>query len=189
LNTQANAHDANRVDSTPEDWESIIDFEMKIINKEDSSLEESNENERSLNNRLQAEQDLMEKNSCSMDIEDETDFSAIRTEAAPDEGNNAMGIDDTSNKELGDKDKILDTTSTLAPNNGTPIIASDLLATTNVRIPISAQMFQRLLQKGIIANEQQLNRPRSMVESYRPLEEILMNFMKQTKLPSERLTT
>ncbi len=138
--------------------------------KEDSSLEESNENERSLSNRLQAEQDLMEKNSSSMDIEEEIDFSAISTEAAPDEGNNAMEIDDTSSKELGNNNKILGATTTLAPNNGAPINASDLPATASVSIPVSAQLFQRFLQKGVIANDDQLNKPRSMVESYRPLD-------------------
>ncbi len=31
-NTTSNdAHDANVVDNTPEDWESIIDFEMKMV--------------------------------------------------------------------------------------------------------------------------------------------------------------
>jgi hypothetical protein len=168
-----NAHDANRVDSTPEDWESIIDFEMKN-SKEDSSLKESNENQCSLNNRPQAEQDSLDKNDNSMNIEDETDLSATSTEAAPDESNNAMEIDATSNEELGNEDKNLDTT--LAPNNEAPASASDLPETTGPPVSISVQMFQRLLQKGVIANDQQLNRPKSMVESYRPLEEILMNF-------------
>jgi hypothetical protein len=170
-----NAHDANRVDTTPEDWESITDFEMKN-NKEDSSLKESNENERSLNNRLQAEQDHMEKNSGSMDIENETALSTISTEAVPDEGNNAMELDDTSNKEIGNKANHLDITTTLTPDKRAPISASSLSAITNVHIPVSTQIFQRLLQKGIIANDQQLNRSRSMLESYQPLEEILMNF-------------
>jgi hypothetical protein len=51
-NTNSNdAHDANS-----EDWESIIDFEMKN-GKEDANMEGSNENELSFDNRLQAEQD------------------------------------------------------------------------------------------------------------------------------------
>jgi hypothetical protein len=170
-----NAHDANRVASTPEDWESIIDFEMKN-SKEDSSLEESNENQGPHNNRPQAEQDSMEKNDDSMHIEDETDLSAVSTDAVPDEGNKAMDINDTSNKELGNKDEILNTTTSLSPNDGAPTSVSGSPATTDPPVPISVQMFQRLLQKGIIANDQQLNRPRSMVESYRPLEEILKNF-------------
>ncbi len=82
-----NAHDANRLGSTPEDWESIIDFEMKT-SKKDLSLEESDDNQSSNNNRLQAEQDSMEKKDNSMHIEDEIELSAMSTEAAPDEGNN-----------------------------------------------------------------------------------------------------
>jgi hypothetical protein len=146
-----NAHDANRVDSSPEDWESITDFEMKN-SKEDSILEESSENQSSLNNRPQAEQDSMEKNDDSMNIEVETDLSAVSTEAAPDESNNAMEIDITSNEELGNEDKNLDTT--LAPNNEAPTSASDLLAIMDPPVSISVQMFQRLLQKGVIANDQ-----------------------------------
>ena len=42
-------------------------------------------------------------------------------------------------------------------------------------------MFQRLLKKGVIANDQQLNKPRSMAESCRPLEEILINFADEDK--------
>jgi hypothetical protein len=68
-----NAHDAIREDSTPQDWESIIDFETKN-NMEGSNIEESNENESSLNNRPKAEQDPMEKSDDSMHIEGENDL-------------------------------------------------------------------------------------------------------------------
>jgi hypothetical protein len=165
-----NAHDAIRVDSTPEDWESIIDFETKN-NMDGSSMEESNENESSLNNRPKAEQDLMEKSDDSMHVEVEDDLKSRSTQAAPDEGNGTMELDDTSNKGFENEDNNLESKTTLSPNTEVPTNADDIPPTTNTPVHISVQMFQRLLQKGVIANDQQLNRPRSMVESYKPLDE------------------
>jgi hypothetical protein len=170
-----NAHDAIRVDSTPEDWESIIDFETKN-NMDGSSIEESNENESSLNNQPKAEQDPMEKSDGSMHVEVEDDLKSRSTQAAPDEGNGAIEFDETSNEGFEDEDKNMELKTTLSPNNEVSINADDIPPTTNTPVPISIQMFHRLLQKSVIANDQQLNRPRSMVESYKPLDEILKNF-------------
>ncbi len=65
-NTTSNdVHDANVVDNTPEDWESIIDFEMKN-SKEDVTMESSQENDLSLANRLQAEEDNLQKDTSSV---------------------------------------------------------------------------------------------------------------------------
>ena len=161
-----NTHDAIKVDSTPEDWESIIDFETKN-NTDESSIEESNENENSHNNRPKAEQDRTEKSDGSMHVEVEDDLKSGITQAAPDEGNGAMELE-TENSNVESK-------TTLSPNNETYLNADDIPA-PNPPVHISVQMFQRLLQKGVIANDQQLNRPRSMVESYKPLEEILKDF-------------
>jgi hypothetical protein len=166
-----NAHDAIRVDSTPEDWESIIDFETRN-NMDESSMEESNENESSLNNRPKAEQDRTEKSDGSIHVEVEDDLKSGITQAAPDEGNGAM--------ELEIEDTNVESKTTLSPNNETYLNADDIPA-PNPPVHISVQMFQRLLQKGVIANDQQLNRPRSMVESYKPLEEILKDFDEMDK--------
>jgi hypothetical protein len=98
------------------------------------------------------------------------------------EGNGAMELDDTLNKELGNEDKILESYTTLSPNNEASTNAGDTPATTNTPVHISVQKFQRLLQKGIsVQMFQQLNRPRSMVESYKPLEEILKDFDESDK--------
>ena len=58
--TPNDARDANVVDNTPEDWESIIDFEMKN-GKEDITMGSSQENDTSLANRLQADEDNLQK--------------------------------------------------------------------------------------------------------------------------------
>ena len=62
-----------------------------------------------------------------------------------------------------------------------PASAVDQHTNTSEHISIPKHMFQRLLQKGIIANDQQMNRPRNMMESCRPLEEILINFAEEDK--------
>ena len=62
-----------------------------------------------------------------------------------------------------------------------PASAVDPHTNTSERVSIPKHMFQRLLQKGIIANDQQMNRPRTMMESCRPLEEILINFAEEDK--------
>jgi hypothetical protein len=175
-----NAHDAIRVDSTPEDWESIIDFETKNT-MDETSIEESSENESSLTNRPKAEQDSMEKSDGSMHVEVEDDLKSRSTQAAPDEGNGTMELDDTSNKGFENEDKNLESKTTLSPNNEESTNAEDIPPSTNPPVHISVQMFQRLLQKGVIANDQQLNRPRSMVESYKPLDEILKDFDEMDK--------
>jgi hypothetical protein len=60
-NTTSNdAHDANVVDNTPEDWESIIDFNMKN-GKENVTMGSSQENDVSLANRPQAEEENPQK--------------------------------------------------------------------------------------------------------------------------------
>ena len=46
-NTSTDAHVATLVDNTPEDWEDIIDFEMKN-DKEDITMESSQENDLAL---------------------------------------------------------------------------------------------------------------------------------------------
>ena len=135
-------------------------------------MEESNENESSLNNRPKAEQDLTEKSDGSMHVEVEDDLKSGITQAAPDEGNGAM--------ELEIENTNVESKTTLSPNNETYLNTDDIPA-PNPPVHISAQMFQRLLQKGVIANDQQLNRPRSMVESYKPLEEILKDFDEMDK--------
>ena len=138
-----NAQDANRVDSTPEDWESIIDFETRN-NMDESSMEESNENESSLNNRPKAEQDRTEKSDGSMHVEVEDDLKSGITQAAPDEGNGAMELDDTSNKGFEIEDKNLESKTTLSQNNETFTNADDI-PTPNPPIHISVQMFQRYI--------------------------------------------
>ena len=54
-----------------------------------------------------------------------------------------------------------------------PASAAAQHTNTSVHVPVPNHMFQRLLKKGIIANDVQMNRPRSMVETCRPLEEVL----------------
>jgi hypothetical protein len=87
--------------------------------------------------------------------------------------------------QLAVEETLIDKTEETNHPNGTatvpqaPAGAVDKHTTTNEHISISKHMFQRLLQKEIIANDQQMNRPRSMVESCRPLEEILINFAEE----------
>jgi hypothetical protein len=147
-NTTSNdAHDANVVDNTPEDWESIIDFEMKI-GKEDVTMESSKENDLSLANRLQAEEDNLQKDE---DDAIETDKEIIpdinNTGAAHDENNNSMAIEETSTDKT-EKTNYPNCTATVPQ---APASAVDQHTTTNEHIPIPKHMFQRLLQKGIIA--------------------------------------
>ncbi len=139
-----------------EDWESVIDFEMKN-NEEDSNLEGSNEHELVLGNRLQAEQESLGKeDGVSMEIENETSLGMDSTGAAHDESNNAMALEKNSNNETGDKINHLDGTTTVSQ---APASAVDLHATADVHVPtVPKQLFQRLL------------------ESYRPLEEMLISF-------------
>ncbi len=95
-NTSTYAHVANIVDNTPEDWESIIDFEMKN-DKEDVTMESSQENDLSLANRLQAEEDNLQKDEDTV-IETDKGITpdANHTGAAQDECNDAMAIEQMS---------------------------------------------------------------------------------------------
>jgi hypothetical protein len=161
-NTASNdAYDANVVDNTPEDWESIIDFEMKN-GKEDVTMESSKENDLSLANRLQAKEDNLQKGEdIAIETNNETTPVVNNTGAAHIENNNSMAIEETST------DK---TDGTSHPNDTAtvpqaPAGAVDQHTNTNEHISIPRHMYQRLLQKGIMANDQQMNRPRSMVES------------------------
>jgi hypothetical protein len=91
-NTTSNdAHDANVVDNTPEDWESIIDYEMKN-GKEDVTMESSQENDLSLANRLQAEEDNLQKDEDSaIETDKETTPDVNNNGEAHDENNNSIG--------------------------------------------------------------------------------------------------
>jgi hypothetical protein len=93
---------------------------------DESSIEESNENENSHNNRPKAEQDPMEKSDDTMHVEVEDDLKSRTTQAAPDEGNGAMELDDTSNKGFEIEDKNLESKTTFSQNNETFTNADDM---------------------------------------------------------------
>ncbi len=96
-NTPPNdARDANVVDNTPEDWESIIDFEMKN-GKEDVTMGSSQENDILLANRLQAEEENLQKGEDgAIEIDKESIPDLDNTGATHDENNNSMTIEETS---------------------------------------------------------------------------------------------
>jgi hypothetical protein len=82
-----NTHEANVEDNTPEDWESVIDFEMKN-NEGDSNLENANQHELAL---MPNEPENPEKEeSIPMEVENETSLGGESTEAAHEESDNAM---------------------------------------------------------------------------------------------------
>ncbi len=141
-------------------------------------MESSQENDLSLANRLQAEEGNLQKDE---DGTIETDKEIIPdvniTGVAHDENNNSMAIEETST----DKTEEINHANCTATVPQAPAGAVDQHTTTNEHIPIPKHMFQRLLQKGIIANDQQMNRPRTMMESCRPLDEILINFAEEDK--------
>ncbi len=92
--TPNDARDANVVDNTPEDWESIIDFEMKN-GKEDVTMGSSQENGVSLANRLQAEEENLQKGEDgAIEIDKESISDLDNTGAAHDEYNNSMTIEE-----------------------------------------------------------------------------------------------
>ena len=100
-NTTSNdAHDANVVDNTPEDWKSIIDFDMKN-GKEDVTMGSSQENDVSLANRLQAEEENLQKGEDgAIEIDKESISDLDNTGAAHDENNNSMTIEETSTNKI-----------------------------------------------------------------------------------------
>ena len=174
--TSNNAQVANTVDNVPEDWEDIIDFEMKN-GKEDTTMESSQENDLSLANQLQAEEDTLQKDESMVIETNKQTPDTNSTVVAHGESDNEMAIEETST------DK---TEGTNLPNGTVSVPQAPASATaqhtnTNVHAPVTHHMFQRLLKKGVIANDQQLNKPRSMAESCRPLEEILINFADEDK--------
>ena len=175
--TSNNAQVANTVDNVPEDWEDIIDFEMKN-GKEDTTMESSQENDVSLANQLQAEEDALQKDeSMVMETNKQTTPDANSTVAAHGESDNEMAIEETST----DKNEGANLPNGTVSVPQAPASAAVQHTNTDVHAPVTHQMFQRLLKKGVIANDQQLNKPRSMAESCRPLEEILINFAEEDK--------
>ena len=176
-NTSTYAHVATLVDNTPEDWEDIVDFEMKN-DKEDVTMESSQENDLALANRLQAEEDTLQKDgSIVIETDKQATPDADNTGAAHNESNNAMTIEQTSNDKA--EETNLSNDATMVPQ--APASAAAQHTDTSAPVPISTQIFQRLLKKGVIANDQQMNRPRSMAETCRPLEELLINFAEEDK--------
>ena len=110
-------------------------------------------------------------------IDNESSTGLDNTGVTHDEINNPMTIEEASTDEtLGTNHQDFKATIPQAPAS-----AVDTHTNTTEHIPIPRHMFQRLLQKGIIANDQQMNRPRTMMESCRPLEEILLNFADEDK--------
>jgi hypothetical protein len=151
-----NAQEASIEDNIPEDWESVIDFEMKndekLLNLEDTNLLDSAQSPNEQGNPGKEE-------GIPMEMETETSREEKSTEAAHNESNNAMELEKNTINETDDKTK--------HPNDATPeprVPAStgDPHTTTSEPKPISkhiAHVFQRLLQKGVMSNDQQLNRP------------------------------
>ncbi len=106
--------------------------------KEDTNMESSNENELSLGNRLQAEQDNLEKaDGSAIEIESETALDVDNTGAAHDENNNSMAIEETSTDKTDNNTNDLGNTTTLVTNGTVPAGASGLPATTNVNILVT----------------------------------------------------
>jgi hypothetical protein len=133
----------------------------------------SQENDTSLANRLQAEEDNLKKDEIgAIEIDQESSTEPDNTEMTHDDTNNSMTIEETST------DEILETHH---PDSQAPASAVDTHTNTAEHVPVPKHMFQRLLQKGIIANDQQMNRPRTMMEACRSLEEILINFAEEDK--------
>jgi hypothetical protein len=94
--TSNNAQVANVVDNIPEDWESIIDFEMKN-GKDDITMESSQENDLTLANQLQAEKDALQKDeSIVIETDKQTTPDVNGTGVAHDESDDTMTIEQTS---------------------------------------------------------------------------------------------
>ena len=137
--TPNEARDANIVDNTPDDWESIIDFDMKN-GKEDVNMGSSQENDTSLANRLQAEEDNLKKDEIgAIEIDQESSTEPDNTEMTHDDINNSMTIEETST------DEILETHH---PDSQAPASAVDTHTNTAEHVPVPKHMFQRLCKRA-----------------------------------------
>ena len=181
--TSPTAQEANIVDNIPEDWESVIDFEMKenekLSNLETTTLPDSNRPDSAQSPNKQG--NLEKEEGTPMEMESETSPKEKSTEAAHDESSNAMELEKSTINEMDDK--------TMNPNGATPE-SQESASTVNPHTTTSdpkpmvkqmAHVFHRLLQKGVMSNDRQLNIPRSMIEASKSLEEILMNFAEEDK--------
>ena len=181
--TSPTAQEANIVDNIPEDWETVIDFEMKenekLSNLETTTLPDSNRPDSAQSPNKQG--NLEKEEGTPMEMESETSPKEKSTEAAHDESSNAMELEKSTINEMDDK--------TMNPNGATPE-SQDSASTVNPHTTTSdpkpmvkqmAHVFHRLLQKGVMSNDRQLNIPRSMIEASKSLEEILMNFAEEDK--------
>jgi hypothetical protein len=144
-NTTSNdAHDANVVDNTPEDWESIIDFDMKN-GKEDVTMESSQENNVSLADRLQAEEDnLQKREDDAIEIDKESIPNVDNTGAAHDENNNSMTIEETSTSKTAETNHP-DCTSTVPQ---APASAVDQHTNTSEHISFPNTCFNGYCKRG-----------------------------------------
>ena len=151
ITTSNNAQVANVVDNIPEDWESIIDFEMKNGNgKDDITMESSQENDFTLANQLQAEEDALQKGeNIVIETDKQTTPDVNGTGVAHDESDDAMTIEQTSTDKA---EKINPPNDTTAVPQA-PASSAAQHTNTSVHVPIPKHMFQRLLQKGIIAKD------------------------------------
>ena len=138
-NTISNdAHDANVVDNTPEDWESIIDFDMKN-GKEDVTMGSSQENDLSLANRLRAEESNLQKGEDgAIEIDKESIPDLDSTGAAHDENNNSMTIEETST------DKTVETNHP----DLTATVPQAPASAVDVRISLPVSMYGRIVMYG-----------------------------------------
>ena len=170
------AHVANTEDLTPEDWETLMDEETNEetkSGKDDVNMESSQENDFIFANRLQAEEDLLEKSIIpTTEPYQETPLEAIEIETDLNENSQDMAIEQTRNDE---------TEGTTSLRNAefipqAPASASVHPTETKESPTITKHMLQRLLQKKVIANEKQKNLPKGMAEPYKNFEEILKAF-------------
>ena len=140
--TSNNAQVANTVDNVPEDWEDIIDFEMKN-GKEDTTMESSQENDLSLANQLQAEEDTLQKDESMVIETNKQTPDANSTVAAHGESDNEMAIEETST----DKNEGANLPNGTVSVPQAPASAAAQHTNTDVHAPVTHQMFQRLLKR------------------------------------------
>ena len=132
--TSNNAQVANVVDNIPEDWESIIDFEMKN-GKDDITMESSQENDITLANQLQAEEDALQKDeSIVIETNKQTTPDVNGTGVAHDESDDAMTIEQTSTDKAEETNPPNDTT--VVPKRQQALLPSTQTQVYMHRLPI-----------------------------------------------------
>ena len=142
--TSNNAQVANTVDNVPEDWEDIIDFEMKN-GKEDSTMESSQENDLSLANQLQAEEDTLQKDeSMVIETNKQTTPDVNSTVVAHGESDNEMAIEETSS----DKTEGTNLPNGTVSEPRAPASATAQHTNTNVHAPVTPSYVSKTVKKG-----------------------------------------